>query len=139
MNSIIVLVGRILLAAIFILAGFAKLTDISGTAALFRHVQFAGAAAVPLVLATSSGSSNCSADSRSWSASRRASPLGRSRCSASPPALISHYADWRPDDGLINQIMLMKNLAMAGGFLVLGVYGAGALSVDAAARRPGHA
>ena len=27
--------------------------------------------------------------------------------------------------------MLMKNLAMAGGFLVLAVYGAGALSVDA--------
>ena len=45
MNSVIVLVGRILLAAIFILAGFSKLTDITGTAGYFAHVQSAGAAA----------------------------------------------------------------------------------------------
>ena len=32
---------------------------------------------------------------------------------------------------MINQIMLMKNIAIAGGFMVLAVYGAGALSVDA--------
>ena len=35
MNSVIVLVGRILLSAIFILSGFGKLADISGTAAYF--------------------------------------------------------------------------------------------------------
>ena len=45
MNSIIVLVGRILLAAIFILAGFGKLTDISGTAGYFAMYNLPGAAA----------------------------------------------------------------------------------------------
>ena len=42
MNSVIVLVARILLAVIFILAGFGKLTDISGTAAYFGMYRSAG-------------------------------------------------------------------------------------------------
>ena len=35
MNGLVLLVARILMAIIFILAGFEKLTDISGTAAYF--------------------------------------------------------------------------------------------------------
>ena len=42
-------------------------------------------------------------------------------------ALIAHR-DWADIDQLIH---FQKNLAMAGGFLVLGVHGAGAFSVDA--------
>ena len=49
MNSVIVLVGRILLAAIFILAGFGKLTDISGTAAYFSMYGLPGGSATAVV------------------------------------------------------------------------------------------
>ena len=42
-------------------------------------------------------------------------------------ALIAHM-DWTD---LNQMIHFQKNLAMAGGFLVLGTYGPGALSVDA--------
>src|SRR5919198_4764488 len=45
MNNVVVLIGRILLAAIFILSGFAKLTDISGTAAYFAMYNLPGGAA----------------------------------------------------------------------------------------------
>jgi putative oxidoreductase len=40
---------------------------------------------------------------------------------------------------MINQIMLMKNVTIAGGFLLLAVYGPGALSVDARRGVPAHA
>ena len=42
-------------------------------------------------------------------------------------ALIAH-ADWSDMNNMIN---FQKNLAMAGGFLVLGAFGPGALSIDA--------
>ncbi|MGO4839665.1 DoxX family protein, partial [Rhizobiaceae sp. 2RAB30] len=51
-NSLVVLVGRILLSAIFILSGFGALTDISGTAAYFAmlHLPAATVAAVAVGL-----------------------------------------------------------------------------------------
>ena len=132
MNSAILLVARILLAIIFILAGFGKLTDISGTAAYFGMYNLPAPAAAAVVsglvellggLAILIGFQT-----------RIASWVLAVFCIAT--ALIAHrrLGRYEPDDPF------PEELAMAGGFLVLAVHGAGALSVDA--RRggvPAHA
>jgi len=132
MNSAILLVARILLAIIFVLAGFGKLTDISGTAAYFGMYNLPAPAAVAVVsglvellggLAILIGFQT-----------RAASWVLAVFCIAT--ALVAHR-DWADMNQMIH---FQKNLAMAGGFLVLAVHGAGALSVDA--RRggvPAHA
>jgi putative oxidoreductase len=123
MNSVIVLIGRILLAAIFILAGFGKLTDISGTAAYFAMYGLPGGVATAVVagliellggLAILGGFQT-----------RIAGWVMAVFCVAT--ALIAHTA-W---SDMMQAINFQKNLAMAGGFLVLATYGPGALSVDA--------
>ena len=123
MNSIIVLVGRILLAAIFILAGFGKLTDISGTAGYFGMYNLPA----PSVLAVLAGLVELVGGIAVLVGFQtRIAAFGLAVfCVLS--ALIAHM-DWADLNQLIH---FQKNLAIAGGFLVLGAYGAGALSVDA--------
>ena len=123
MNSIIVLVGRILLAAIFILAGFSKLADISGTAAYFGMYNLP----VPSVLAViSSLVEVVGGVAVLIGFQTRIAAFGLAVFCVLT-ALIAHMG-WADLNQLIH---FQKNLAMAGGFLVLGAYGAGALSVDA--------
>jgi putative oxidoreductase len=121
-NNIIVLVGRILLSIIFILAGFEKLTDISGTAAYFGMYNLPA----PSVLAVASGLVELLGGLAILVGfqARIAGWVMAAFCIAT--ALIAHR-DWADINQLIH---FQKNLAMAGGFLVLAAYGAGALSVD---------
>jgi len=123
MNSVIVLIGRILLSIIFIIAGFGKLTDISGTAAYFAMYGLPGGAATAVVtglvellggLAILVGFQTRIA---AWVLA----------IFSVATALVAHTG-WSDMNQLIH---FQKNLAMAGGFLVLATYGAGALSVDA--------
>lgn len=48
-------------------------------------------------------------------------------------AYIGHYGQGGDDPTLVlmNMQALMKNIAIAGGFLILGAYGPGSLSIDA--------
>ena len=121
-NSAIVLLGRILLSIIFILAGYGKLTGIAGTAQYFASyglpVPTATAVIVGLIellggLAVLIGVQT-----------RIAAYVLALFCVAS--ALVAHM-NWADAGQLIN---FQKNLAMAGGLLVLAAYGPGAYSVD---------
>jgi putative oxidoreductase len=121
-NSAIVLIGRILLSIIFILAGFGKLTAIAGTAQYFASFNLPAPTAVAVLaglveliagLAILVGFQT-----------RIAAYLLALFCIAS--ALVAHM-DWADAMQLIN---FQKNLAMAGGLIVLAAYGPGALSVD---------
>jgi putative oxidoreductase len=123
MNNVTVLVGRILLSAIFILSGFAKLTDINGTAAYFSMYHLPGGVltAVVVGLVELLGGLAILIGFQT----RIAAWLLAVFSVAS--ALVAHM-DWADMMQLIN---FQKNLAMAGGFLLLATYGPGALSVDA--------
>jgi putative oxidoreductase len=123
MNGLVLLVARILMAVIFILAGFGKLTDISGTAAYFGmyNLPAPSAAAVIAGLIELIGGLAILVGFQT----RIAGWVMAAFCIAT--ALIAHR-DWADLDQLIH---FQKNLAMAGGFLVLAVHGAGPLSVDA--------
>jgi len=122
-QNAVVLVGRILLSIIFITAGYGKLTGLGGTAGYFGSmglpvpmltailvtaVELLGGIAILVGFFT-----------------RPAAYVLALFCVAT--AFIGH-GDFSVAG---NDIHFMKNLAIAGGFLVLATFGAGTLSVDA--------
>ena len=134
MNNVVVLIGRIFLAVMFVLAGFGKLTDPGTADAAFSTAGMIAGRGLPMpvVLAYLAGLVELLGG--------LAVLVGfQTRIAAWTLALFSLAAGFLfhfsptgdPTMDMINQIMLMKNITIAGGFLVLATYGAGAYSVDA--------
>ena len=125
MNNAIVLIARILLAHIFILAGIGKLgAGYAGTEGYMVAMGLPGAL-LPLVILLEIGGGLALVVGlfTRWAALALAG-----FCIVS--ALIFHH-------NLGDQtqmVMFMKNIAMAGGLLMLYVHGAGAYSIDAKRR-----
>ncbi|MBX9755414.1 MAG: DoxX family protein [Pseudomonadaceae bacterium] len=121
MNNAIVLLARLLLAQIFLLAGLSKISGYAATQGYMDSMGVPGAL-LPLVILLEVGGSLALllGFMTRWAALALAG-----FCVAA--ALIFHL---KPDDQM-QMIMLMKNFAMAGGFLLLYVHGAGAYSLDA--------
>lgn len=122
-SSAVALAGRVLLAAIFVLSGFGKIADPSGTIAYIGsaglplpQLAFAGAAAIEL-------------------GGGIALILGyRTRIVAGALALFSLLAAFAFHSAFADQnqmIHFFKNLAMAGGLLQIVAFGGGRLSLDA--------
>lgn len=122
-QSPIVLVGRILLSIIFILAGFGKITALGGTAGYFGSMglPMPMVTAVVVALVELLGGIAILVGFQT----RIVSYILALFCVAT--AFVAHF-DFADQMQAIN---FQKNLAMAGGFLVLAAYGAGALSIDA--------
>ncbi|MBX8825930.1 DoxX family protein [Ochrobactrum sp. SFR4] len=121
-NSIVILISRIFLAILFILAGWSKLTGLEGTA------QYFGAIGLPMpsVTAVLVGLIEF--------VGGLAILIGfQTRIAAVVVALFTigatlvAHMDFA--EGM-NALMAQKNLAIAGGLLLLAVTGAGAYSVD---------
>ena len=114
------LAGRILLALIFILSGFSKISGYAGTVGYMEKMGVPGAL-LPLVILTELGGGLCIL-------------LGfQTRLVAIAMAgftliagILFHFQP--ADQG--QMVNFMKNLAIAGGFLFLLANGAGAWSVD---------
>lgn len=119
-NATITLVSRILLAILFIPAGFGKLTAIAGTAGYFasKGLPLPTVTAVIVGLVELLGGL---AVLVGYQTRYAAILLGLFTIGA---AFVGHFA---PFEGT----QFFKNLAIAGGFFVLAQYGAGALSIDA--------
>lgn len=126
LNSIAVLIGRVFISILFILAGWAKLTAIGGTAGYFDSlglpmptvtavlvglIEFLGGLAILIGFQT-----------RIAAVIVALFTIG---------AILVAHMDF--SDGL-NVMMAQKNLAIAGGLLALAAYGAGSYSVDAKLR-----
>lgn len=121
-NSIVILISRVFLAILFILAGWSKLTGLEGTA------QYFGAIGLPMpsVTAVLVGLVEF--------VGGLAILIGfQTRIAAVVVALFTigatlvAHMDFA--EGM-NALMAQKNLAIAGGLLLLAVTGAGAYSVD---------
>lgn len=121
MNNAIVLLARLLLAHIFLLAGFGKITGYAGTQGYMESMGVPGAL-LPLVIVLEIGGSLALIVGflTRWAALALAA-----FCLAA--ALIFH----RNFAEQMQMIQFMKNFALAGGFLLLYVQGPGALSIDA--------
>lgn len=124
----LLLIGRILLALMFILSGFGKLADIGGTAGYIAS----GGLPFPAVLAVIVGLLELLgglAIVAGFQARWAALALGLFTLAAS----VTFHKFWAvpADQAFVQQLMFMKNLSIAGGLFVVAALGAGALSLDA--------
>jgi putative oxidoreductase len=113
--------GRILIAALFLISGAGKLGAYAGTQGYMAAHGVPGAL-LPLVIALELGG-GALVVAGLWTRAAALALAGFSILTA----LMFHanFADQ------MQQIMLLKNFAIAGGFLLLAANGAGAWSVDA--------
>ncbi|UGX85077.1 DoxX family protein [Phyllobacterium meliloti] len=125
-NAIVTLISRILLTLLFIPAGYGKLTNLAGTAEYFA----AKSLPLPTVTAVIVGLVELVGGLAvlfGFKTRYAAALLGLFTIGA---ALVAHLAPWDQ----ANQTQFFKNLAIAGGFFVLALHGAGAFSVDSKLR-----
>ena len=120
MSSAAALVGRLLLAAIFVQAGLGKISGYAGTAEYMQKFGVPGAL-LPLVILVELGGGLLIAIG--WQTRLVAIALAAFTIVA---AVIFHSNFGDRNQG----IHFMKNLAIAGGFLTLFASGAGAWSLD---------
>jgi len=118
------LAGRVLLAAMFLLSGIGKISGYAGTQGYMESMGVPGAL-LPLVIALEI-------------LGALAVIVGlRTRLAAAGLALFTLAAGFIFHGGAdqMQQIMLLKNVAIAGGFLLLVARGAGDWSLDARRER----
>lgn len=131
------LVARVLLAFMFILAGWGKLGDIRGTMAYTASGGLPGVFAFPAIAIELLGGL---AVLIGWQTRWAALSLAVFSVLA---GVLYHYVPALGLEGYdrIGQIInFQKNLAIAGGFVLLAVFGAGAWSLDARqGRAPAYA
>lgn len=124
MNKYADLIGRILIALIFVMAGFTKIMHYDATVADMVAHGIPGML-LPVVIATEVLGGL--AIIVGWQTRLAAFALaGFSIVSA----LLMHAAPVGDENAVVEGIMLMKNLSIAGGFLVIFANGAGPLSFD---------
>jgi putative oxidoreductase len=121
------LVGRVLIAAIFVLSGFSKIGGYSATQAYMQSAGIPGGL-LPLVILIELGGGIAII---AGFYTRLVALLLAGFCIVT--GLVFHAGS--PDQ--VQQIMFMKNLGLAGGFLFLVANGAGRLSVDGFTQRSG--
>jgi putative oxidoreductase len=135
-HTLVVLVGRILLAAMFILAGYPKLLDPSGTAGMIAGAGLPAATA--LAYLTGLFELVAGLFILVGFQTKIAAYLLALFCVFT--ALVFHSGPINVPDfpegannllTMFNGLMMMKNLTIAGGFLVLAAFGPGSISVDA--------
>lgn len=122
-NSLIILIARILLAVIFILGGLSKFGNIAGTAGYISSVGLpagtilAWLAALFEVVAGLAILIGFQTRLVAWALA--------AFCIFTAIVFHNNFGDQ------IQMIMFLKNLGLAGGFLLLAVHGAGSISLDA--------
>lgn len=121
------LAGRILLAAIFIISGFGKITGFEGTAGFMASYGMPMASVLlvgAIVLELGGGLSVLLGYKAKWGA--------LALIVFTIPATLVFHAFWSVDESqqMVQQIMFMKNLAIMGGLFYVMAYGSGAFSLD---------
>ncbi|MGX5850786.1 DoxX family protein [Mesorhizobium sp. PL10] len=122
-SSTTILLGRILLAAIFLLSGFGKLTAIAGTAGYFGSLGLP----LPTVTAIVVGLIELVGGLAILVGFQTRIVAWVLAIFTVATGLVAHM-NWADQMQMIN---FLKNLAITGGFLVLASSGAGAYSIDA--------
>lgn len=121
--SATILLGRVLLSVIFVLSGFGKLTAIAGTAGYFGSMGLP----LPTVTAIVVGLLELLGGLAILIGFQTRIAAWVLAVFTVASALVAHTG-WADQ---MQMISFLKNLAIAGGFLVLASSGAGAYSVDA--------
>ena len=120
-------IARLLLALMFVLSGFSKLTGLEGSAG---YIASAGLPA-PTLLALGAGLVELVGGVLlviGWQARWAALALAAFTLLAS--VLFHNFWAMPADKAFMQQLMFMKNLAVVGGLLFVFAFGAGTLSLD---------
>jgi putative oxidoreductase len=126
-KSPLALVGRILLALMFVLAGAGKLADISGTAGYIASggVPFASAVAVAVGLfELIAGLALVVGFQARWAA------LALAGFTLVASVLFHPFWSVPADQAFMQQLLFMKNVSVAGGLLLVAALGAGSIGFD---------
>jgi len=127
------LLGRIAIAAIFLVSGGAKLFDVAGTSA---HMTAVGIP-YPETLAMLAGVAEIlGALSLLFGALTRVGAIGLVLFMIPTTLLFHNFWAYEGDPQRLQMIQFLKNLALTGGLLQLISYGPGRYSIDALLRRP---
>lgn len=122
------LVGRMLLALMFVLAGFDKITAFGGTAGYIASVGLPAPALLTLlaiVAEVGGGLAIIFGLYTRWAA------LALAGFTLLASFIFHAFWNLPADQQMMQQLMFMKNISVAGGLLVLAAFGAGAISLDA--------
>lgn len=125
----LILVARILLSFMFILAGFGKVTDPAGTAGMIAGAGFPAATALTYLAGLFELLTGLAV-----LVGFQVRIVGWLLAAFSIfTAIFFHlpYASGTELVNILNQIMVMKNFTLAGGYVLLATVGAGAYSIDA--------
>ncbi|CAM5404151.1 Inner membrane protein YqjF [Aquamicrobium terrae] len=119
---VVVLAGRVLLSILFIIAGFGKLTSLAGTAGFFGSIGLP----LPMVTAIVVGLVELLGGlAVLFGFKTRIAAIVLAVFTLAATAIA--HLDFSQAG---NALMLQKNLAITGGFLLLAVLGADSLSID---------
>ncbi|HET8731278.1 MAG TPA: DoxX family protein [Moraxellaceae bacterium] len=124
LNTVLVLLARALMAAIFLIAGYGKVTGFAGTQAYMASMGVP-VALLPLVILLELGGGLALL----VGFQTRLTALALAGFTVAAGFIFHSGADG------MQQIMFMKNLAMAGGLLFVAALGAGPASLDAEGAR----
>ena len=129
-ENALALAGRVLLAILFVLSGFNKLTSIDGTIAYMQHggVPMATLLVYPTILLELGGGLLLMLG---WQTRRVAVLLFLFLI---PVTALFHNPAGDPAQAQTQMINLLKNLSIMGGLLYVAAFGAGAWSVDGRTR-----
>ena len=125
----LVVVGRVLLALMFVLSGFGKLTGIEGSAGYIASAGLPMATALAVIvglLEFFGGLALMVGFHARWAALA----LGLFTLLAS--LLFHNFWAMPADKAFMQQLIFMKNLSVAGGMFIVAALGAGPASIDAA-------
>lgn len=118
--------GRILLALMFVLAGFGKLMNIDGTAAYMGSAGLPASSALAVLVGLIEllgGLAIATGFLARWAA------LGLAVFTLVASFMFHRYWSLPADQQMMQQLLFMKNMAVAGGMLVLAALGPGPASL----------
>ena len=128
MQNPLTLIGRIMLAVLFLPAGLSKIGGFAGTAG---YIASKGlplpevGAAIAIAVEVLGGLALILGFGTRWAA------LILATFTVVAGVFFHNFWALPADQQMVQQIMFMKNIAVAGGLLVLAGFGPGALSIDA--------
>jgi putative oxidoreductase len=127
-QNLAALIGRIMLALIFITSGFGKIAGFAGTAGYIASKGLPVASVVAgltILIELGGGLAILFGFLTRWAA------LALAVFSVLAAVIFHAYWGVPADQVMGQQINFWKNISIAGGFLMLAAYGAGGISVDA--------
>ena len=122
------LVGRILLALMFVLAGFSKIGGFDGTVGYIASKGLPAAsllAVLTIVAEVGGGLAIVFGFYTRWAA------LALAGFTLLASFIFHTFWSVPAEQQMVQQLLFMKNISVAGGLLVLAAFGAGAISLDA--------